>query len=345
MTSELRKDPISGRWVIIAPERGKRPDEFGHTPPEKKVPFLASCPFCPGNEAKTPPEVFARRDPATRANQPGWSVRVVPNQFPALRRGPSPEARTNGLFSSLDGVGVHEVIIDSPAHNRELADLDPLQVQDVLRTCRDRIRSIESEAQYRYIQLFKNNGKEAGASLRHPHTQVIALPIVPKRVEEEVRTAERFFHGTGECLSCRMSREEMDLGERLIAVNPHFVAIAPFASAFPYEMRIQPLRHSPFFSDTREDEVPALADLLKGLFAALKSTLSDPPYNVVLHQAPSPSADRSSSAEVDQMGHWSLEIIPILTHVAGFEWGTDFYINPVPPETAAHFLKEKNGLP
>lgn len=245
----------------------------------------------------------------------------------------------------MDGAGVHEVIIDSPAHDRELADLDPLHVQDVLRTWRDRIRSIESEAQYRYIQLFKNNGKEAGASLRHPHTQVIALPIVPKRVEEEVRTAERHFHGTGECLYCRTSREEMDSRERLIAVNPHFVAIAPFASAFPFEMRIQPLRHNPFFSETREAEFPALADLLKGLLGALKSIMDDPPFNIVLHQPPSPAAVRSASTEVERTCHWSLDIIPILTRVAGFEWGTDFYINPVPPETAARFLKEKIGRP
>jgi UDPglucose--hexose-1-phosphate uridylyltransferase len=344
MISELRKDPISGRWIIIAPERRQRPDEYACPRPENEASSATGCPFCPGNEAETPPEVFSRRDPETKADQPGWRVRVVPNKFPALKRGSTAATRTTGLFTAMDGVGAHEVIIDSPAHDKELADLEPSRIHDVFRTYRDRIIHIGSETSCRYVQLFKNKGWEAGATLRHPHTQVVGLPVIPKRVSEDIAAAERHFHETGSCLACRWAREEREARERFLEANDHFLAFHPFASRFPFEIRIQPLRHAALFYETQDDELAALATVVKSLLTSLKIVLNDPPYNFVLHQAPNPeAAAQGRTAESVRAFHWFFEIIPVLTRVAGFEWGTDSFINPMPPEEAARLMREKRG--
>jgi UDPglucose--hexose-1-phosphate uridylyltransferase len=339
-TSELRKDLISGRWVIIASERSKRPDDFRRPVScEQKDAQAGFCPFCGGNESKTPPEIFAMRNPGTAPDTPGWTIRVVPNKFPALTRGESPQRKIRGIFESMPGIGVHEVVIESPDHDREINDLTPAQIQDILGVYQQRIRSIETEPQYQYVQLFKNKGNEAGASLSHPHSQIVATPIVPKRVKEKIYGSERYFKRTKVCLFCRTIEEERAAGERLVMVNAHFAVNTPFASRFPFEMRIHPLRHSPFFSSAGSDELNSLAEVLKSALARLKGILSDPPYNIVLHQAPHPETSRKVWPRIDLIFHWYLEIIPVLTRIAGFEWGTGFYINPVSPEAAAKFLR------
>jgi len=341
MTSQLRKDHISGRWVIIAAERSKRPDDFRPTQPEKKETTAPGfCPFCEGNESKTPEEIFAVRDDGSAPDTPGWRVRVVPNKFPALTRGAPPRKQIQGLFEFMDGVGVHEVIIESPDHARELDDLPVEHVRDVLWTWQQRLKNIETEAQYQYIQLFKNKGREAGASLSHPHTQILATPIIPKGVKEEIYGAERFFNRAKECIFCRTVREDRAEEERVVLVNAHFAVLAPFASRFPFEMRIHPLRHAPSFSSVRDEELTSLGASLKTVLAKLKVVVSDPPYNIVLHQAPQHDQARKAWPQIERIFHWYLEILPVLTHVAGFEWGTGFYINPVPPEGAAKFLRE-----
>jgi UDPglucose--hexose-1-phosphate uridylyltransferase len=342
MTSQLRKDLISGRWVIIAAERGKRPDEFRPAPQvRKEAPSPGFCPFCPGNESKTPAEIFAVRDERTAADGPGWRVRVVLNKFPALTRGAPPRKQVHGIFEFMDGIGVHEVIIESPDHGRELNDLPVDHVRDVLWTWQQRLKSIETETQYQYIQLFKNKGREAGASLSHPHSQILALPIIPRGVKEEIYSAERFFNRTKECIFCRSVREDREAQERVVLINGHFAVLAPFASRFPFEMRIHPLRHAPSFSSAREEELSSLAAILKIVLAKLKAVVFDPPYNIVLHQAPQPDLARKAWPQIERIFHWYLEILPVLTHIAGFEWGTGFYINPVPPEGAAKFLREQ----
>jgi UDPglucose--hexose-1-phosphate uridylyltransferase len=339
--SELRKDLVNGRWVIIATERSKRPDDFrprgGGTPTEEPVGF---CPFCEGSEGKTPPEVFALRALGTAPDSPGWTVRVVPNKFPALTRGTPPPKAAEGIFQWMEGVGVHEVVIENPQHGLELSDLPVAHVRDVLGVYQQRIRTIECELHYQYVQLFKNKGKEAGASLSHPHTQIVATPIIPKRVKEEIYGADRLFRSLKECAFCRILREEEAAGKRLVFRNGHFAVIAPFASRFPFEMVVYPLRHSPFFTDVREDELLSLAETLKHVLTRLKTTVGDPPYNMVLHQAPNPALSLQGWPDIDKKYHWHMGIFPILTKVAGFEWGTGVYINPVPPETAAQFLRQ-----
>jgi UDPglucose--hexose-1-phosphate uridylyltransferase len=339
--SELRKDPVSGRWVIIAAERSKRPDDFrpAKTAERLNVP-TPFCPFCAGNEAKTPPEIFSLAGPRDGTGAAPWRVRVVPNKFPAVSRGEAPARVRHGLFESMPGIGVHEVVIESPDHDREMADLPVDHVRDILATFQARLRSIEAEPQYAYIQLFKNKGMEAGASLSHPHTQIVALPIIPKRVKEEIYSSERYFRRTRGCLFCRSLAEELAAGERIVLKNDHFAAVEPFASRFPFETRIFPLRHAPFLSGAGPEEIASLAETLSTVLRKLKSLLADPAYNLVLHQSPNPACGRRLWPELEHIAHWYLEIIPVLTHVAGFEWGTGFYINPVAPESAAKFLRD-----
>lgn len=341
MMSELRKDLISGRWVIIATERSKRPDDFRPGAAAAPAPEAAGfCPFCEGNESKTPPEVFALRAEGTAPDTPGWTVRVVPNKFPALTPGPPPPRASRGIYQSMEGRGVHEVVIENPVHGLELADLPAAHVRDVLRVFQMRIRAIERDLHYQYVQVFKNKGKEAGASLSHPHSQIVATPIVPKRVKEEMYGADRLFRTFKECAFCRILRDEEAAGARLVAGDGHFTAFSPYAARFPFEMAVYPRRHSAFFTEVTEEELASLAAVLKDVLTRLKATVGDPPFNMVLHQAPNPQLSLKRWPEMRERSHWHLEIIPILTKVAGFEWGTGFYINPVPPETGAQFLRQ-----
>ncbi len=338
--SEMRKDLVSGRWVIIATERSKRPDDFRPAGSINGARESGSfCPFCEGSEVKTPPEVFALRENGAGPDSPGWRVRVVPNKFPALNRGLPPPKFTRGVFQWMEGTGVHEVVIENPDHALELADLSAEHLREVLWVFQQRIKAIEMDLHYPYVQLFKNKGKEAGASLSHPHSQIVATPIVPKRIKEEIYGAERLFRSFKECAFCKIIREEANSKNRLVIENPHFVVMTPFASRFPFEMAVYPVRHSPLFTDVKDEELDALAETMKTVLTRLKDTLSDPPYNMVLHQAPNPSLSEEAWKDIGQTFHWHIEIFPILTKVAGFEWGTGFFINPVPPETAAEFLR------
>lgn len=340
--SELRKDLVTGRWVIVATERSKRPDDFRPASAEVRDGAAAFCPFCEGNESKTPPEVFSLRRPGTSADGPGWRVRVVTNKFPALSPGEAPPKSIQGIFQWMPGTGVHEVVIENPDHGLELADLDHGQISEVLEVYQRRIRSIEENYHYQYVQVFKNKGREAGASLSHPHSQIVATPIVPKRVKEEVYGSERQFRNGKECVFCRTIREETRIGERLVSRDADFCVIAPFASRSPFEMVIYPLDHSPFFTSVGPDALRSLATTLKTALLRLKETLGDPPFNLVLHQAPNPAVSQKAWPGIEATFHWHIEIYPVLTKTAGFELGTGFYINPVPPETAAGFLRGKS---
>jgi UDPglucose--hexose-1-phosphate uridylyltransferase len=239
----------------------------------------------------------------------------------------------------MDGVGVHEVVIETPTHLQELPDLPPAHLLDVLLTYRERVKSIEEEYQYKYVHVFKNKGREAGASLSHPHSQIVATPIIPKQVNEELYGCERLHRQFGECIFCRIIREETQIGQRLVLRNDHFCVTTPFAPRFPFELRIVPLRHSPWFSMSTKTELKALAETIRTVLAKLKNILADPPYNFYIHQAPNPNLPHEAWVNLEKSYHWHMEIIPVLTRVAGFEWGTGFYINPVPPETAAGFLR------
>ena len=327
---ELRKDPVVGRWVIIADERGHRPSDFVRDPPPRRG---APCAFCPGHEAETPPEILAGRGPDGRANGPGWAYRVVANKFPALRIEGALEPAGEGLFDRMNGVGAHEVVIETPDHDASLATLGVDAVTDVLVAFRERMLDLKRDARFEYILVFKNQGEAAGASLGHPHSQLIATPIIPIMVREELTGASGYWERKERCVWCDIVRQERRAGVRMIAETDGFAALAPFAPRFPCETWILPARHRSAFEECDVDDLRALARLLGDVLRRVNRVLRDPPFNLMLHSAPL----RESALEYF---HWHLEFIPILSRVAGFEWGSGFFINLLPLEDAAAALRE-----
>ena len=327
---DLRKDPIVGRWVIISTERARRPSDFRT---EAVVPHGASCVFCPGNEDKTPPEILVGRSPDSRPNTSGWSFRVVANKFPALRIEGDLEPTGEGLYDRMNGVGAHEVVIESPDHGATLASMPPDAVADVLLAYRERVVDLKKDPRFEYVLVFKNHGEAAGASLEHPHSQLIATPTIPIMVTDELNGSAQYFEIKERCVWCDIVRQERQTRGRIILEANGFVALAPFAPRFPFETWILPTRHRSAFEEAGVDELRGLADILGEFLRRMERVLKAPPFNYMLHTAPL----REGPLE---HFHWHLEIIPKLTQVAGFEWGSGFFINPVPPEDAAAALRE-----
>jgi UDPglucose--hexose-1-phosphate uridylyltransferase len=328
---ELRKDPVTGRWVIIATDRARRPSDFIREPvPPTTTRF---CPFCYGNEQKTPPEILAYRSNGCAPNQSGWTLRVVPNKFPVLGIEGDLSRQGEGMFDKMSGIGAHEVIIETPEHELTLAEMAERQVEDVLWAFRDRVQDLKRDRRFRYILVFKNHGEAAGASLEHPHSQLIALPVIPKKVKEEVDGAKLYFDFKERCVFCDIVRQELLAGVRVVAETDRFLALEPYAPRFPFETWIVPKRHESHFEDSDQPTLQNLAWVLRSTLRKIDKVLERPAYNFVLHSAP---VQEPSLAHY----HWHIELMPKLTKMAGFEWGTGFYINPTPPEESAKFLRE-----
>lgn len=328
---QLRQDPVTEKWVIISTERSKRPSDFPVFREKQQGP--GNCPFCSGHEDATPPEIWAYREKESLPNQPGWWVRVVPNKFPALKIEGYPEISREHLYEVMDGVGAHEVIIETPEHGRDLDELEVGQIKEIIRIWRDRFQDLRRDLRIKYIQIFKNFGYMAGASLEHPHSQLVATPLVPPVFNEEMKGIRRHAQQTGRCLICDMLNYEIENRKRVIVRSEHFIAFCPFASRFPFENWIVPREHRHDFGLISEAEINDLAGVMRASVKKLSATLQNPPYNLVLHSAP------VNEPGVEQY-HWHIELLPRLTNVAGFEWGTGYYINPTPPELAAASLKE-----
>ncbi len=323
---ELRKDPVVERWVIIATERARRPMDFTPEPTKSRGPD--GCPFCPGREDRTPPELYRSGGSESGA----WAVRVVPNKFPALHPDGEVQAAGEGIYDRMDGVGAHEVFIESPEHFASLASLPAPHVAEVLMAYRERLLALRKDARLEYVLIFKNHGVAAGASIEHPHSQLIATPILPELVAEELEGAMRYFRMKERCVWCDVVRQERRDGSRLVLEDDGFVAITPFAPRFPFETWVLPTAHRANFETLGADEADSLARLLRDLVGRLGRLFGDPPYNFALHTAPIRAGD-------PEHFHWHLEVMPKLTHLAGFELGTGFFINPTPPEDAARFLR------
>jgi len=321
---ELRKDPVLGRWVIIATERAKRPKDFTHAPPVP--PAERACPFCPGNEELTPPEISRRPGPL------GWAVRVVPNRFPALDSVGPATRQGSGIYDRVAGVGAHEVIIDSPAHDRQLADLSADELAGVVAAWRERACALEQDKRLRYVLIFKNHGPAAGASLEHSHCQLIATPVLPVLVKSELDGAQRYHRFRSRCVYCDMLKQERTDKARLVAEHDGFLTFAPFAPRFPFETWLLPLEHFGSFAALDERRVSGLARALKDALDRMNRVLDRPDYNFVVHCTPLDCPDAEHY-------HFHIELMPKLTIIAGFEVGTGFYINPVPPEDAAAYLR------
>lgn len=327
---ELRRDPIVGRWVIIATERAKRPSDVQRAPDRMQN---GLCPFCPGQEDKTPHEVYvAGRPAAAPANGPGWKVRVVPNRYPALKIEGDLEREADGIYDRMNGIGAHEVIIETADHSKDLAALSDAEVTEVLFAFKARMVDLRNDLRFRYILLFKNHGPAAGATLEHAHSQLIALPVTPRQVQEEIDGARRHFEHRERCIFCDIVMQERKERARLVLENEEFVVFAPWAPRSPFETWIVPKRHESNFEAEPRERLGQCAQALRSTLRRLGAALGDPAYNFILHSNPLRDAPSASY-------HWHIEVMPALTHVAGFEWGSGFHINPVPPEEAAEFLR------
>jgi UDPglucose--hexose-1-phosphate uridylyltransferase len=324
--SELRKDPITREWVCISTDRARRPSDFHHK--EEAALVRASdhsvCPFCPGNEGASAESILVYP-----SNGDEWSLRVVPNKFPAVDENGAPIVTRYGIYQSMPGVGAHEVVIETREHGKSLAQLEHNQVELVLNAYKERYLALEKNPQNKYILIFRNHGKVAGASINHAHSQIIASPMVPQQALVKIKGVELYEDYFGICVYCDILEEELRCGERLVAQNASFVAFAPFASRHPYEMWILPRKREAHFTRIGPAETHDLAIILKETLLRLDRCLDDPPYNYMI-----------LTTSLSQQFHWHLEIIPRLTVAAGFELGTGIYINVVAPEQAAAHLRD-----
>jgi len=331
---ELRKDPVTGRWVIISTERRKRPTDFHlerSTIIEEKY-----CPFCAGREALTPPEVLSYRQNGGGPNSPGWDLRVVPNKFPALQVEGNLDREAEGMFDRMNGIGAHEVIIETPDHGKTLATMTEPEIERVLWAFRERVLDLKQDRRFRYILIFKNHGAVAGATLEHTHSQLIALPIVPDFVRDEVDGARRHFMAKERCVFCDIVRQEVASGQRVIHENADIVALSPYAPRFPFETWLLPKSHGARFEEAPRQAYESLARMLKTVLMRMNRALETPPYNLIIHSAP-------FSEDAADFYHWHVELMPKLTRTAGFESGTGFYINPTSPEEATAVLRAARG--
>jgi UDPglucose--hexose-1-phosphate uridylyltransferase len=326
---ELRQNFFTKEWVIMATERAKRPEELAsHRPQEARPRFLETCVFCPGNEDKTPPEVT--RTPVSRSEP--WAVRVVPNKFAALSRDVEPVRMLQHLRRRIGGFGVHEVIVDSPDHSDCMALLSNAHITNILGVYKDRYNKLSLDQRIVHITIFKNHGLDAGASLAHPHSQLIATPVISSQIRHRLHEALRHYDEVGECMFCHMIEGEIEDQTRIVMKSPHFVALEVFASPTPFCTHIYPHRHMASFGDINPAEMADLAGVLRVLLKKLYVGLDNPDFNFTIRSAP---AEYGGARHF----HWYLSVIPRLTRVAGFELGSGMFINTVLPESAAEFLR------
>ncbi len=328
---ELRRDPIVGRWTIIDSEHLKGPSDF---PKEDNTPIRqAICPFCPGREHQTPPEVDAVRPRSSPANTPGWLVRTVPNKFPVLVSQGALQKEGMGIYDRMDGIGAHEVLIEGPDHNKIMTDLTDEEMRAVISQYHSRCCQLSRDSRFKYVVIFKNFGPSAGATVEHGHSQVIALPMVPKTVLEELKGAAYYHQSCGRCVFCDMIAQEYQDKERMVTENGSFLAFCPYAPRYAFETWIIPKAHSADFSVIDETQQAHLAQILQDVLKRVKKALGNPSFNYYLHIAPIGYANPACY-------HWHIEIIPKLTRSVGFEWGTGLHIVPTFPQDAARYLRE-----
>lgn len=328
---ELRKDPVLGRWIIISKERSKRPTDFIVHKSQVNGGF---CPLCPGNESTTPPEVLSFREGNnSQKDTSGWQVRVVPNKYPALVIEGDLDREGEGLYDKMNGIGAHEVIVESPNHEEAFSYLAPHDMALVFHAFRNRINDLRKDKRFQYAMVFKNHGRAAGASLEHSHSQLIALPILPRMIVSELEGALSYYKYKERCIFCDIVKQEVKQEVRVVCQNDDFITITPFAPRTPFEMWVLPKKHSSSFRNQSNHLLLSLAEIFSESLQRLDKCIPDVPYNFVLHTQPLHS-------EHLNYYHWHFEIVPKLTSIAGFEWGSGFYINPMPPEEAASYLRK-----
>lgn len=332
--SILRYDPTTADWVVFAPSRALRPHDGRprSEPAEESPTALAACPFCPGHEALAPPEIYAVRPPGAGPSE--WQVRVVPNKFPALRIEDDPSRREEGpAFRCMGGCGAHEVIVECRQHGVPLAQQPVEQIERVLGTLQLRHRDLLGDRRFQTVIIFKNHGEAAGTSLRHPHWQLIATPVVPRLLRLKHAQAMEYFDQTGRCLYADLLEQELAAGRRVLAANDHFVAVLPYASHVPFETWILPRLRQASFTRVAAERLLPLAELLKCVLLRLHTGLGNPDFNLTIDAAPRNDED-------EEYFQWHMRILPRLHTPAGFELGSGMSINTVLPEDATAFLQE-----
>jgi UDPglucose--hexose-1-phosphate uridylyltransferase len=327
---EIRHNVLTREWVIIATERARRPEEFAKNRVKKVLPpRLATCPFCPGNERMTPPETYVVPDTN------GWRVRVTPNKFAALSYEGERHRRIEGIRRTVTGVGIHEVIIETPDHSKTTALLGDAQVETIIQTYLHRFMFASQDPRIEQVTIFKNHGEQAGTSLEHPHSQMIGSPVITAQIRDRLVNALKHFDEFGECIFCRVLEQELREGQRVVLETQHFVSFIQFAALTPFSMLIMPRRHMACFAEINDAEASDLARNLRRTLAKLYQGLEDPDFNYAIRTAP-------TEYKGVKYYHWYLSIIPRLTKVAGFELGTGMFINVSLPEENASFLKKIN---
>lgn len=338
--TEMRRDPVLKQWVIIAEERGRRPQDFE---PVRRDAHPKFCPFCPGQEEKVPSPIRVFTPPAGSGQKQPWLVRVVPNKYPVLKVEGQIEAKGRGIYDMLSGIGAHEVVVETPRHDQSLDEFDLDHLTLLLGVYRERIEDLRRDIRFRSITVFKNYGAGAGATLPHPHSQIIATPVTPHNLATALRSTREYFHQKERCLYCDMIAQESEDGSRLVMMNERFVALCPYASRVPFEVHILPLHHQHDYCLQDPHDLRLLASILKDVLGRLRGALDDPPYNLALVTAPNTQAGIRRHGYWETLWadfHWHIEIVPRLSPMAGFEWASGFTINPTPPEEAARVLRE-----
>jgi UDPglucose--hexose-1-phosphate uridylyltransferase len=333
--SEIRQNPITKDWTIIASERAKRPDVFKDSPLHThRYEYRPDCPFCPGNERMPPEATLVFPGNLIRGCSNEWSLRVVENKFPALfPLGAVNRKRTGPFCLHMDGYGLHEVIIENPKHNATIGILSDAEVELIIRAWRARFGELGKNKGIRLITLFRNHGPKAGTSLEHPHTQVVATPVLSSLIRQRMEEATRHLDTYGTCLFCDLLQEEKAMGERIVMESDYFLVFVPFAPQASYELWIIPKFHQPSFGLINESELADLARTMNQTLGALYWKLNDPDYNLTLNTPPVQEARQECC-------HWHIRILPRMGTYSGFELGSGIYLNMISPEEAARVLRE-----
>jgi len=334
---ELRKDILLGRWVAVLSESKPPADYTLQTSNQLKV---SNCNLCPGREQETPDEIASIRKTATSPNQSGWWVRAVPSFKPVFQIEGDLGRRAIGIYDRMNSIGANEIIIESPDHAIRPEDMGLEQMIRVIRLYRDRIADLEKDSRLRYILIYKNSGEIAGETVSHPVSHLMATPMIPKIVKDELDNAKQYFSYKERCIFCDIISEELRTGERIIFETKHFLAFCPYAAIFPFTSWIIPKRHSCAFQEISYDEMEDMGLMLMTLLKKLRQAFIDPPFNYFIHTAPNMVPRRNHWHTLGEDFHWHLEIIPRLIRTSGFEWGSGFYILPTSPEDAAKYLRE-----
>lgn len=325
--ADLRKEPVTRTWVVVTTDHPKGPSDYlPFKPPYQPQEAEGLCPFCPGHEEMTPRETFM-----LSGEGGGWAVRVIPNKFPFFHIEGEFDRRPEGMYDVMEAIGAHEIVVETPGHKQNFASMDTQQIEKILRAYRERLKDLEKDRRFQQFLILKNY---PGVFNRHPHSHIIAMPVIPRRIDEEIYGTLDYYQRKERCIFCDIIKEEIVMKKRVILETVHFLVFSPFASRYPFETWIVPKKHAPDFHHIQEEGIEDLSVAIQSLFLRFHKLLSDPPYSLALHTSPVQSRFHRSEY------HWHIETRLRIGLREGFEWGTGFFVNPTPPEDAAAFLRE-----